>query len=142
MITNLAEQLSRDEGKKSSVYQDSRGFWTIGIGICVDARAGCGLDDEEILFLFDRRRKRAEAALSREFPWTDALDDARRGALTNMVFQMGAHGLGEFRQFLAALQQKDYEAAGEHMLDSAWAREQTPARAKRLSEQIKTGVWQ
>ena len=140
--TNLEDQLLRDEGKKSSAYQDGLGYWTIGVGTCIDAKKGCGLTDEEIMFLLRNRLSENEAALSRQFPWTDALDDVRRGALLNMVYQMGLHGLGEFHNFLAALQQGDYNKAAEEMLDSTWAKSQSPARAKRLSIQIQTGVWQ
>jgi lysozyme len=140
--TNLAEQLERDEERRASVYPDPLGYWTIGVGICVDARKGCGLADEEIDFLRDNRIRKNTAALSAQFPWTDALDEVRRGALLNMVFQMGLHGLGEFRVFLAKLEAGDLAGAAEAMLDSTWAKVQSPARAKRLSQQILTGVWQ
>jgi lysozyme len=141
-ITNLKDQLRRDENSRASVYPDSLGFWTIGIGICVDSRKNCGLFPEEIDFIFENRVKKNEAALSAEFPWTDALDEVRRGALLNMVFEMGLRGLGDFHQFLAALEAKNYSAAAVAMLDSLWARSQSPARAQRLSQQILTGVWQ
>lgn len=142
MISNLEQQLMRDEGYKTSVYPDGLGFWTIGIGICVDARKGCGLFSEEIDFIFQNRMKRNQAALSAEFPWTDAIDEVRRGALLNMVYEMGVHGLGDFHEFLTALQEQNYPAAAAAMLDSLWAKQQSPERAKRLSEQILTAVWQ
>lgn len=142
MITCLEDQLKRDEGSRASAYQDGLGFWTIGIGICIDARKGCGLTDEEILLLFNNRLTKNEAALAAQFPWTDALDPVRRGALLNMVYEMGLHGLGEFREFLGRLQAGDYNGAAAAMLDSTWARAQSPARAERLAEQIRTGVWQ
>lgn len=140
-VTNLEEQLARDEDKKHSAYPDPLGYWTIGIGICIDSRKGCGLTDDEIDYIFQNRIRRAKTALSAAFPWTDALDEVRRGALLNMVYQMGLHGLGEFREFLAALQVRDYTAAAAKMLDSVWARSQSPDRAHRLSQQILTGQW-
>lgn len=142
MITNLEEQLKRDEGYETSVYPDGLGYLTIGIGICVDKRKGCGLLPEEIDFIFQNRMKKDAAALSADFPWTDALDNARRGVLLNMTFEMGLDGLGEFHEFLSALQQKDYPTAATAMLDSLWAKKQSPDRAKRLSQQILTGIWQ
>lgn len=142
MITCLEDQLRRDEGYRTSVYPDGLGYWTIGIGICVDGRKGCGLYDEEIDFIFQNRKKKNAIALSAELPWTDVVDEIRRGALLNMTFQMGLHGLSGFPKFLTALQQKDYPAAAAAMLDSKWAREQSPDRAKRLSQQILTGTWQ
>lgn len=142
MITSLEDQLRRDEGYRTSVYPDGLGYWTIGIGICIDGRKGCGLYEEEIDFIFQNRVKKNAIALSAALPWTDALDDVRRGALLNMVFQMGIHGLSGFHEFLTALQQKNFEIAAAKMLESAWAREQTPDRAHRLSQQILTGTWQ
>lgn len=141
MITNLSEQLRRDEDRRPSVYADSLGYWTIAIGICVDARVGCGLYDEEIDFIFENRKKKNEAALAAELPWTQSLDEARRGVLLNMAFQMGLHGLREFRQFLTALEAGDYQNAAAAMLDSKWAKHDSPARAQRLAEQILTGCW-
>ncbi len=142
MITCLADQLKRDEGCKSSAYQDGLGFWTIGIGTCIDARKGCGLTDPEILLLFNNRVALAESALAEQFPWTQALDDVRRGALLNMVYEMGIHGLSQFRDFLGKLQAANYPDAASAMLDSTWARSQSPARAERLAAQITSGQWQ
>jgi lysozyme len=140
-VTNLPEQLARDEGKKSSAYPDSRGYWSIGIGTCIDARVGCGLTDDEIQYLFDNRVKQAEAALSSAFPWTDALDEVRRGALLNLTFNMGVRRLSGFTRFLAAAQQGDWTAAKAELLDSA-ADHQEPERISRLAEQLVSGTWQ
>ncbi len=140
--TNLIEQLSRDEGRRASAYQDGLGYWTVGVGTCIDARKGCGLTEAEIDLLLSNRVAAITAELSKQFPWTDLLDDVRLGALRNMAYQMGIHGLAEFRQMLQALQQGNYSSAAGAMLDSIWARTQSPDRALRLSKQIETGEWQ
>ena len=70
------------------------------------------------------------------------LDEPRRGVLLNMIFQMGARGMADFHQFLGALIKQTYDAAAVFMLDSAWAKTQSPERALRLAEQIRSGVWQ
>jgi lysozyme len=142
MIASLKDQLIRDEGSKRSAYQDSRGFWTIGIGTCIDERANCGLTSDEILLLFNNRVAIAKDTLVANFPWIAALDPVRIGALENMTFQMGAGGVAEFRYMLAALQKGDYPSAAGAMLDSSWAKVQSPARATRLSLQIQSGIWQ
>ena len=141
--TNLKDQLIRDEGgAKTSVYPDPLGYWTIGVGICVDARKKCGLYSEEIDFILNNRIAKNAARLSAALPWTDQLDQVRRDAVLNMVFQMGLEGVIEFSHFLDALQDKDYPSASQLMLDSLWAKKQSPDRAKRLSQQILTGVYQ
>jgi GH24 family phage-related lysozyme (muramidase) len=140
--TNLKDQLIRDEGCRTSVYQDDEGWWTIGIGICVDARKKCGLYSEEIDFILNNRIAKNATRLSAALPWTDQLDQVRRDAVLSMVFQMGLEGVIEFSHFLDALQDRDYPSASQLMLDSKWARVQSPDRAKRLSQQILTGQYQ
>lgn len=40
--TKLTAQLRRDEGEKLYAYQDTLGYWTIGIGRLIDRRRGGG----------------------------------------------------------------------------------------------------
>lgn len=62
-------------------------------------------------------------------------------SLLNMAFQMGVDGLLGFKNTLELIRTGSYEKAAEGMLSSLWAK-QTPARAKRLAVQMRTGVWQ
>ena len=135
------EQLIRDEGEVLHAYQDSLGYWTIGIGRLIDRRKGGGISKEESAYLFTNDFNRKLAEVRRHIPWFDRLDVARQGVLLNMAFQMGVSGLLGFKNTLAMIERGDYGAAAEGMLNSLWAR-QTPNRAKRLSEQMRTGVWQ
>jgi lysozyme len=141
VITNLRDSLTRDEGCKGSVYPDSRGFWTVGIGTCVDARQNCALTTDEILLLFNNRVTLAQEALGKEFPWTAALDPVRLGALENLTFNMGVRKLAEFPKFLAAVQAGDWPTAKAELLNSL-ADHEEPERIARLATQILTGVWQ
>lgn len=140
--TNINDQLMRDEGFRASVYQDSLGYWTIGTGICVDGRKGCGITADENRVLLANRLSAVIDGISKEWPWTDALDPVRKAVLWNMAYQMGVGGVGEFHQMLAKLQQGDYAGASQEMLDSTWARTQSPARAQRLAVQLEGGTWQ
>lgn len=141
-ITDLESQLRRDEGFDASAYKDGLGYLTIGIGFCIDKRKGCGLYEEEIDFILQNRLKQNAAHLSAAMPWTDQLDEVRRGAMLNMVYEMGLDGVAKFPQFIRAMEAKDYPTASAAMLDSLWARQQSPDRARRLSLQIILGVWQ
>jgi lysozyme len=58
-----------------------------------------------------------------------------------MAFQMGVTGLMGFKNTLALVEQGKYQDAAENMLKSKWA-QQTPARAQRISNQMRTGDWQ
>ena len=141
MIEQLTAQLRRDEGTRATAYKDSMGWLTIGVGRLIDSRKpGAGLRPDEIDYLLRNDIADRVAALQRALPWFEKLDQARQGVLINMAFQLGTDGLLAFRQTLALVRDGKYAEAAEQMLKSKWA-EQTPARAKRLSEQMKTGEW-
>jgi lysozyme len=141
--SDLVRQLKGDEGIKPFAYQDSEGFWTIGVGRLVDKRKpGSGLRPDEIAYLLnndiDDRINALGSALS---PWFQDLDDARKGVLLNMAFQLGLTGLLKFSETLDLVRRGRYAEASSEMLNSLWAH-QTPNRANRLAKQMLTGEWQ
>jgi lysozyme len=140
MMTSY-DQLRRDEGEVLHAYQDSLGYWTIGIGILIDKRKGGGLRPEESVFVFENRLRLVNEELDKRIPWIGKLDPVRRGVLINMAFQMGVGGLLGFENTLAMIEKGDYQGAAKGMLNSLWAK-QTRARAQRLSNQMRTGEWQ
>jgi len=141
MKAELTKQLRRDEGEKLAAYQDHLGYWTIGVGRLIDSRRGGGITAEESAYLLSNDIDKREAELLRRAPWMANLDPVRFGALVNMAFQMGVDGLLGFKNTLAMVREGDYAGASSGVLQSLWAT-QTPSRAKRISDQIKTGVWQ
>lgn len=134
----IRDQLIRDEGLRLHPYKDSVGKLTIGVGRNLD---DVGISKAEAALLLDNDIADATQRLETAFPWTAALDDARKGVLLNMTFNMGIQGLAGFKNFLAAVQAGDYSSARDHMLDSRWA-EQVGPRAQRLAIQMETGQWQ
>lgn len=141
MKTELTKQLRRDEDEVLHAYQDHLGYWTIGVGRLIDKRKGGGLTCEESAYLLNNDIDKRVAELRSRLPWTKKLDDVRFGALVNMSFQLGVDGLLGFKNTLALIEEGRYTFAADNMLKSKWA-EQTPARAKRLAVQMRTGVWQ
>lgn len=142
MRNELNRQLRGDEGEKPCVYSDHLGFATIGVGRLVDSRKhGAGLRPDEITYLLNNDVDDRIEALTRRLPWFQNLDDARKGVLLNMSFQMGVEGLLEFERTLALVRDGKYENAAHAMEQSLWAK-QTPARAARMAEQMRTGQWQ
>lgn len=148
--TNISEQLDRDESVRLMVYDDATGFPirpgshvighpTIGRGRSLDID-GITRQEKDVLAANDDARVAQELATN--FPWALKLDEARQGVLLNMIFQMGCAGLADFRQFLEALQKGLWESAVILMLDSKWAKIESPDRAERLAQQIRTGQWQ
>jgi lysozyme len=142
MRAELTRQLKGDEGVKPQAYQDHLGFWTIGVGRLVDTRKpGSGLRPEEITFLLNNDIDDRINALGRRLPWFLQLDAARQGVLLNMSFQLGVDGLLGFKNTLRLVERGDYAQAADNMLLSKWA-QQTPERARRMAEQMRSGQWQ
>lgn len=142
MRSELTRQLKGDEGVKAQAYQDHLGFWTIGVGRLIDARkAGSGLRPEEITFLLNNDIDDRINQLGRRLPWFLDLDPARQGVLLNMSFQLGVDGLLGFKNTLKLVERGDYAQAADNMLLSKWAT-QTPERACRMAEQMRSGQWQ
>lgn len=142
MRQELIRQLRGDEGVRAQAYKDHLGYLTIGVGRLIDERKpGAGLRGHEIDYLLRSDIDDRIEQLTRRLPWFQDLDDARRGVLINMAFQLGVDGLMGFKNTLALVERGEYQGAAENMLKSLWAR-QTPARAARMAEQMRTGEWQ
>lgn len=123
------------------VYKDSEGWYTIGIGRLVDKRKpGAGLRPIEMEFMLNNDIDERIDDLTRRLPWFQDLDSIRQAALLNMSFQMGVDGLMKFKRSLALVKDRKYVEAADAMLESLWA-QQTPSRAKRVTDQIRTGQW-
>lgn len=138
----LAALLERDEGRVRHAYQDSLGYWTIGVGHLIDKRRGGGLPEHiiDLLLQFDIDEKTTQ--LYDAFPWTAQLDPARRAVLVCMTFQLGIDGLRAFKNSMAAMEVGNWSLAADRFLQSKVAREQAPLRWKRFAQQIRSGQWQ
>ena len=136
--SDLKERITKHEGYRDSVYKDSLGKRTVGIGhLCVEDF----WDDNKVY-----SRKFLEEIFEKDFnkaksqAETLGLDDIEPGAfeiIIEMVFQVGIGGVGKFKKMLSALKDKQYHIAEKEMLDSRWAK-QTPGRAKSLANKMGT----
>jgi len=139
-IDIATKQIRLDEGEVLHAYTDTMGWLTIGVGRLIDQRKGGGISKDESEYLLRNDINSRVAALQSRISWFNGLDDARKGVLLNMSFQMGVEGLMGFHTTLARIKEGDCIGAAESMLESKWAT-QTPARAKRLAQQMRTGKW-
>ena len=137
---NITRLLRGEEGEVLTEYKDHLGYSTIGVGRLIDARKGGGITAEESAYLLSNDIQKKLSELERELPWVKELDEARRGVLLSMAFQMGTEGLLGFKNTLEMVRTGRYTDAAKGMLNSLWAK-QTPQRAKRHSEQMRTGKW-
>lgn len=132
------DQLTRHEGFRRSAYQDSKGYWTIGIGRMIDKRLNGGLTEEEAQYLLLNDLDRCASDLDSKLPWWKSLSDNRRYVLLNMCFNLGITKLLGFKNTLAMVQRGDYKGAAKGMLNSLWAK-QVGDRAKELAKQMEQG---
>lgn len=143
MIDNILDQLKRDEGLRLTAYKDSVGIPTIGYGHNLAAHGqtditSCTEQQAEAWLLEDLQTVNLQ--LQKYLPWVFRMDVVRRGVIQNMAYNMGIHTLLEFKTFLGLVQTGKYDAAAEDELHTKWAT-QVGARARRLSAQMRTGVW-
>lgn len=139
-MTEIEQDLENEEGKVRYAYKDSKGIWTIGVGFNIDKDHNGGLDDTEISFILQHRIDKASAAVLKRFPFLVTLDDTRHDIIVQMAYQMGVDGLAAFIHFMEAVSQHNWVVASKEMMDSKWAKVDSPARAARLSKRMLTGV--
>lgn len=151
-----------DEGYKPKPYKDTRNLWTFGEGRCLETHPLTGAEWKQLLDrqyidvaigvpgadLLERQELAAvEARLAHDYDFWPQLNAARQNALIEMAYQMGAEHEEAFHDMIAAIRvavasgrDEDWALAEERGLASAWAK-QTPARAKRVMTQLRTGVF-
>ena len=134
----MIEQIKLHEGLRLKPYKCTEGFLTIGYGRNIESRGISPDEAEEMLF---NDISDVEESLARHSLLGIEHTDTRKAVLINMAFQLGVTGLFKFKKTLEAYRRCEYELAAKEMLDSKWAT-QTPTRAKALSEQMLTGIWQ
>ena len=135
----LLDMIEQDEGYRDTVYMDSEGYQTIGLGFCLDkmpmprevADYWCNL-------ILTQRHKQILIATHFGTVFKN-LNPARQCAILNMSYQLGISGLFKFKNMWDALAVSDYQKASLEAMDSVWAT-QTKNRAIRIAEVIRTGT--
>ena len=138
------------EGCRLQPYYCTRGKQTIGVGRNLDdnplteeERRVCGdwehgITKQSAFYLLRNDIKRCEKECRKEIAFYELLDDERQYALLDMVFQLGIGGVKKFKKMLMAMACGYWEDASKECLNSKYA-QQTPKRAKRIAETIRTG---
>lgn len=135
----LTALLVTDEGERLHAYTDTEGYLTIGVGRLIDARRGGGISHTESRYLLANDVARVEEQIRRNFVWAEDMSPTRQVVLASMVFQLGIGTVRQFTHTLTAMEEGRYADAARAMLESKWAREDTPARAQRLAQMMERG---
>lgn len=146
MIEQLREELEVDEGCVYAVYLDHLGLKTVGIGhLCKKGdperqmEVGTAVSEERVAELFEKDIAQTIKDCYRLLPDWDMLPEEVQLICANMCFNLGATRLGQFKKFLAAVEDRDWASAASEMVDSKWHR-QVPERSGRLIARMRKKV--
>lgn len=140
----LRARIRDHEGCRDTIYSDTLGKRTVGIGHLlrphevddIYKRQPLSMDEIEELFDIDLNRAAAGAdALVEEFCPDTKLPKVVEEVIVEMVFQLGQKGVSRFKKMWAALADKDFVTAAAEMKDSRW-HEQTPVRCQELASLV------
>ena len=136
----VIQRIIQHEGQIPYAYQDSNGFWTIGVGRLIDHREGGHLSEDEMHYLLMNDLGNICQSL-RPYEWFTKQDVVRKGVLIELCFNMGLPHLLEFHNMLAAFQDEDYEKAEQELIDSLWAQQVSAERSDDLCYRILHGSY-
>ena len=150
----LIDRITENEGYRQDVYTCTAGYKTVGIVMALkDLEISPELaykiikwQIEEGLIRISKehsQEKVAELASKLHLSWSERLDwyddlpPIVKGILIEMSFQLGMRGVSKFKKMLKAMKEKDWKEASSQMLDSKWARFDSPQRAERLADIVR-----
>ena len=127
---SLLEQIKKHEGFRSTLYQCTEGYDTIGYGFAIK---DLWLDKDVAELILKRKLDKLQKRIASRFGWFYNSPEKVKNVVTNMCYQLGVSGFSKFKKTIYLLETEQYEDASIEMLDSLWAK-QTPNRARELSE--------
>lgn len=150
----LYSQISKHEGIKSSVYNDTHKHPTIGIGFNLDDRSnqqklaklglnlnellsGKELSQNQIKQLYNLSLTTAYADAKKFLPNLQTHPVEVQKAIIDMSFNLGSNKLMQFKKLRNALATRNYKLAAAEMLNSNWA-SQVGRRAQTLASMVRS----
>lgn len=142
-ITPSMRAIMNEEGFRSKPYKDTQGYWTIGLGHKIrDGETFTTISEQEAIELFKNDYNNA-VQIAQSFPEYAGLPEAGKEVMVDMIYNMGigwektkdknGKGYKSFKTFRQQLLKGDYLGASQSILESDYARNQVPNRAKRNS---------
>ena len=137
-LDNLKEMIAKHEGYEPRVYKCTNGYDTIGYGFAIK---DLYMDKEVADLILDQKINKLLKRISADEDWGDWFlekPQAIQEVLINMIYQIGFSGVKRFRKTIQYIKDDNFLMASEEMLDSKWAKSDSPNRAKELSEIVKS----
>ncbi len=139
-IRSVHDLLKQEENFSPLPYRcPVSGVWLMGYGHAIFDNP-ISIDDAEHVLETDVRECENEAARIMGDRCFSNLDSVRQGVVKSIVYQTGPGRFRRMTGFIESMQRGDYERAARCLSRSTLAK-QTPARAKRYVEMLKTGQW-
>ena len=153
---HFLDKLIHHEGMVLTVYEDSLGIETIGIGRNLKDRGITkeeldymdipnmdivyqhGITEADARYLALNDIRIVENELCRVHKCVENLDSARQLILMDMAYNMGVPRLCKFVKMWNAIYEERFDIAAMEMLDSRWAK-QVGSRAVKLSDAMRAG---
>ena len=130
-LDKLRKQLEIDEGVKYEIYNDHLGYATFGVGHLVlesdpeyNRPVGSAVLESRVVEAFESDCE------------TVLIPEEAQQIIANMMFNMGRPRLSKFKGMKRGVDARDWNAAADEMVDSAWYRQVTN-RADRLVERMR-----
>lgn len=139
-MDNLISTIKAHEGTTRFVVIDTRGFYTIATGRCVDSRCDHGLSDDEINLILSNDITRCRDEL-KDKPYFFYQDPIRKEVLIELVFNLGLEGLETFTTFLSYFSSHDYIKASDDLKNTKWAKEVHSTRVNNICYRIVNGKY-
>ena len=137
-LDNLKEMIAKHEGYEPRVYKCTNGFDTIGYGFAIK---DLYMDKEVSDLILDQKIQEMLKRILSDKDWGEWFSEKPQHiqeVLINMIFQIGFSGVKKFRKTIQYIKDDNFLLASEEMLDSKWAKSDSPNRAKELSEIVKS----
>jgi lysozyme len=129
----LIDDIKEHEGFSSVVYKCTAGYDTIGYGKRIKYLQ---VTEEQATEWLEEDLENLKYTLSGKYDWFLPAPQEVRDVVMNMNYQLGVSAFSKFKKTIKYIANKDYQMASVEMLDSKWARDDTPRRAKELSDRI------
>ena len=136
---NLEDYIKGVEGYSNTVYSDTLGNPTVGIGhMDRTMHIGDYYTDDQIDILFDQDITNAMKIIHALYPNFDQIDENRQIVLISLAFNMG-NRLEEFHNTNRAINSGDWNTVAGNLQQSLWYT-QVGTRGPKTCDELLTGI--
>ena len=140
----LRIELTEDEGCEYEVYNDHLGYATFGIGHLIldsdpeyGSEVGTPVSESRVIEAFESDIVQVLSDCETLYPDFESLPEDAQRIIANMMFNMGRPRLSKFKGMKRGVDSRDWNAAADEMVDSAWYKQVTN-RAERLVTRMRS----